>query len=44
MSLRSEETMEAFINKIIQNPEIMNILNLPTILETDTEEVCSQMR
>ena len=44
MSLRSEETMEAFINKIIQNPEIMNILNLPTILKTDTEEVKLQKR
>ena len=39
MSLRSEETMEAFINKITYNSEIMNILNLPTILKTDTEEI-----
>ncbi len=44
MSLRSEETMEAFINKIIRNPEIMNILNLPTILKTDTEEIKTQKR
>ena len=44
MSLRSEETMEAFINKIAQNSEIMNILNLPTILKTDTEEIKLQKR
>lgn len=44
MSLRSEETMEAFINKIIRNPEIMNILNLPTILKTDTEEIKNEKR
>lgn len=44
MSLRSEETMEAFINKITQNSEIMNILHLPTILKTDAEEVKTQKR
>ena len=44
MSLRSEETMEAFVNKITRNPEIMNILNLPTILKTDTEEIKNEKR
>lgn len=44
MSLRSEETMEAFINKITQNSEIMNILNLPTILKTDSDDVKLQKR
>lgn len=44
MSLRSEETMEAFINKITYNSEIMNILNLPTILKTDNEEIRLQKR
>lgn len=44
MSLRSEETMEAFVNKITRNSEIMNILNLPTILKTDTEEIKLQKR
>lgn len=44
MSLRSEETMEAFINKITQNSEIMNILNLPTILKTDSNDVKLQKR
>lgn len=44
MSLRSEETMEAFVDKITRNSEIMNILNLPTILKTDTEEIKLQKR
>ena len=44
MSLRSNETMEAFISKLTQNSEIMNILNLPTILKTDTEEIKLQKR
>lgn len=44
MSLRSEQIMEAFINKITQNSEIMNILNLPTILKTDTDEIKLQKR
>lgn len=44
MSLRSEETMEAFVNKIAQNSEIMNILNLPTILKTDTDDIKLQKR
>ena len=44
MSLRSEETMEAFINKITHNSEIMDILNLPTILKTDTEEIKNEKR
>lgn len=44
MSLRSEETMEAFINKITHNSEIMDILNLPTIFKTDTEDIKLQKR
>lgn len=44
MSLRSEETMEAFVDKITRNSEIMNILNLPTILKTDSEEIKMQKR
>lgn len=44
MSLRSNETLEAFVNKIITNKDIMDILNLPTILKTDTEEVKKQKR
>ena len=37
MSLRAKETLDAFLNKIITNKEIMDILKLPTILETDSE-------
>lgn len=44
MSLRSSETLEAFINKIIRNQDIMNILNLPTILDSDSEEIKKQKR
>lgn len=44
MSLRSDETLEAFINKIITNKDIMDILNLPTILSTDTEEIKMKKR
>lgn len=44
MSLKSEETMEAFVNKITHNSEIMDILNLPTILKTDTEDIKLQKR
>lgn len=44
MSLRSEETLEAFVNKIITNKDIMDILKLPTILKTDTEEIKNKKR
>lgn len=44
MSLRSYETLEAFVNKIIRNNDIMNILKLPTILDTDTDEVKNKKR
>lgn len=44
MSLRSEETLEAFVSKIITNKDIMDILNLPTILKTDTEEIKNKKR
>lgn len=39
MSLRANETLEAFIDKIIRNNEIMDILKLPTILDTDSDEI-----
>lgn len=39
MSLRSNETLEAFISKIIRNKEIMDILKLPTITENDKPEI-----
>ena len=44
MSLRSEETLEAFIDKITRNKDIMDILNLPTILSTDTDEIKNKKR
>lgn len=44
MSLRSEETLEAFVDKIIRNEEIMNILKLPTILKTDDDKTINKKR
>ena len=44
MSLRSQETLEAFIEKITMNKEIMDILKLPTILKTDTEKIKNKKR
>lgn len=44
MSLRIDSTLEAFVNKIITNKEIMDILKLPTIKETDTEEIKKKKR
>lgn len=44
MSLRIDDTLEAFINRIIVNEEIMNILKLPTIKETDTKEIKNKKR
>lgn len=44
MSLRINDTLEAFIQEIITNEEIMNILKLPTIKETDSQEVKNKKR
>lgn len=44
MSLRSNETLEAFISKIIRNKEIMDILKLPTITENDKPEIVKKKR
>lgn len=44
MSLRSEEMLEAFVGKIIRNKDIMNILKLPPILKTDTEQIINKKR
>lgn len=44
MSLRINDTLEAFIQKIIKNKEIMDILKLPTIQENDSEEVIRKKR
>lgn len=44
MSLRSDETLEAFMQRIIKNKDIMDILKLPTILSTDTEQIKNKKR
>jgi len=44
MSLRSDETLEAFIGRIIRNKDIMDILKLPTILPNDTDEIINKKR
>ncbi len=44
MSLRIDETLETFVEKIITNKDIMDILKLPTINEDDTEEIKNKKR
>lgn len=44
MSLRIDDTLEAFIQKIITNEEIMNILKLPTIKVEDSQETKNKKR
>ncbi len=44
MSLRLDETLEAFIYKMVTNEKIMNILQLPLILETDSDEIKMKKR
>lgn len=44
MSLRINDTLEAFVEKIITNKEIMDILKLPTINSSDTEAIRNKKR
>lgn len=44
MSLRANATLEAFINRIIRNQEIMNILKLPTITNNDSQDLIDEKR
>ena len=44
MSLRADDTLEAFVNKIIHNKEIMDIMHLPFISATDSEELIDEKR
>lgn len=44
MSLRVDGTLEAFIDKMVRNEKIMNILKLPTIYETDSELIKNKKR
>ena len=39
MSLRLNSTIDAFIDKMIRNEKFMAIMNLPTILDTDDEDI-----
>ena len=44
MALRADATLEAFVDRLTKNTEIMNILNLPTILKTDDEKTKAKKR
>lgn len=44
MSLRADDTLEAFINRIIHNKKIMDIMHLPVISLNDSEELISEKR
>lgn len=44
MSLRINDTLEAFVKKIITNKQIMDILKLPTINENDSEVIKNKKR
>ena len=39
MALNAENTLEAFVDRLSRNSEIMNILKLPTIKDSDTNTV-----
>ena len=44
MSLRADATLEAFINRIIKNQEIMDILKLPFINSDDSQDLIDEKR
>ena len=44
MGLRANATLEAFVNRIIRNQEIMDILKLPVIDKNDTQELIDEKR
>ena len=44
MALRSEATLEAFVDKITRNKDIMDYMKLPTVSKKDTESVRSKKR
>lgn len=44
MSLRINDTLEAFVQRIITNKKIMDILKLPTITEDDSIEIKNKKR
>ena len=44
MSLRADATLEAFLNRIIHNKDIMDIMKLPVISKEDTEDIIDEKR
>lgn len=44
MALNSDATLEAFVNRIIRNEEIMDILKLPLIENSDDEDLINEKR
>lgn len=44
MALNAENTLEAFVDRLSRNSEIMNILKLPTIKDSDTNTVKNKKR
>lgn len=44
MALRANATLEGFVNRIISNEKIMNIMQLPTIYSTDDEKLKTKKR
>ena len=44
MSLRADATLEAFINRIIHNQEIMAMLKLPVISKDDDQDLIDEKR
>lgn len=44
MALNSDATLEAFVNRIIRNKEIMDILKLPLIESSDDEDLIDEKR
>lgn len=44
MSLRANDTLEAFILRLIKNEQLMNLMNLPTIYSTDSEKTIKKKR
>lgn len=44
MSLRINDTLEAFVEKITSNEEIMNILKLPVIKKEDSNQIKNKKR
>ena len=44
MALNAENTLEAFVDRLSRNSEIMDILKLPTIKDSDTDTVKNKKR